>query len=321
MGKQSEDKNATPLSTASAAPGAGTNNTMHRLAFDSSLQANIVSNAASGQILLVNRAACQLLGYSPKQLLSLNRSAIFDTSEASFKKLLRNRSVDGQATGVVTAVRKNGKVLTCQVTSALFTDEGIEKAIITITDLGPGLLRQQHIDSKKEKIVAANIVIAKAKQVKIDIRRDKLVASDIVAAQAKAEARLSENNAWIKYIAKTSYDVMWDWDIASGEIYVGDSIAEVFGYKVKNNTVSFKEFTACLLPEERKSIEDRLFADLSSTKKSWSDSFMFRQHDGAVAFTTSRASIVRDEDLKALHLIGAIPVSYTHLTLPTKRIV
>ncbi len=306
MGKQSEDKNISQLTTITATPGAGANDTMLRLAFASSLQANIVSNADSGQILLVNRAACQLLRYSEKQLLSLNRSAIFETAEASFKKLLRERKVDGQATGVVTAIRKNGKVLTCQVTSAVFTDEGIEKAIITITDLSPSLLRQQHIDSRKEKIVAANIVVAKAKQVKIDIRKDKLVASDIVVAKAKAEARLSENNAWIKYIAKTSYDVMWDWDIASGEIYVGDSIAEVFGYKVKNNTVSFKDFSACLLPEERKTIEEKLFADLASTKKTWNDSFMFRQQDGAVAFTTCRASIVRDDASKALHLIGAI---------------
>ena len=35
---------------------------------------------------------------------------------------------------------------------------------------------------------------------------------------------------------------MWDWDIATGEIYVGDSIEEVFGYKVQNNMVNFRGF-------------------------------------------------------------------------------
>jgi hypothetical protein len=42
---------------------------------------------------------------------------------------------------------------------------------------------------------------------------------------------------------------MWDWNISSGEIYVGDSITEVFGYKVKNNRVHFSDFVNCLLPE------------------------------------------------------------------------
>ncbi len=44
---------------------------------------------------------------------------------------------------------------------------------------------------------------------------------------------------------------MWDWDITSGEIYVGDSVEEVFGYKVQNNIVSFKNFIDCLLPGEK----------------------------------------------------------------------
>ena len=77
------------------------------------------------------------------------------------------------------------------------------------------------------------------------------MAGNIILAQAKSDARLAENNEWIKYIAKTSYDVMWDWDIATGEIYVGDSIEEVFGYKVQNNTVNFTDFSRCLLPEEK----------------------------------------------------------------------
>ena len=45
---------------------------------------------------------------------------------------------------------------------------------------------------------------------------------------------------------------------------------------------------------------------LASGKKSWNDSYMFKRQDGSVASTTSRASIVRDEEGKAIRLIGAI---------------
>ena len=93
---------------------------------------------------------------------------------------------------------------------------------------------------------------------------------------------------------------MWDWDIATGEIYVGDSIEEVFGYKVQNNTVNFRDFRRCLLPEEKNTVEKKLLKTLASGKKSWNDSYMFKRHDGSVAFTTSRASIVRDEKGKAI---------------------
>ncbi|MEO6330044.1 MAG: PAS domain-containing protein, partial [Ginsengibacter sp.] len=157
-----------------------------------------------------------------------------------------------------------------------------------------------------DKIIADNIILAKSKQKKIDTKKEKIVAKNIILAQVKADARLEENNEWIKYIAKTSYDVMWDWDIPTGEIYVGDSIEEVFGYKIQSNTVNFIDFSHCLLPDEKETVEKQLFQTLASDDKSWKNSYMFRRNDGSVAFTTSRASIIRDKEGKAIRLIGAI---------------
>jgi PAS domain S-box-containing protein len=99
---------------------------------------------------------------------------------------------------------------------------------------------------------------------------------------------------------------MWDWDIATGDIYVGDSIEEVFGYKVQNNTTNFTDFSLCLVAEEKDTVEKKLFKTLASRKKSWSDSFRFKRQDGSIASTTSRAGIVRNEEGKAVRLIGAI---------------
>jgi PAS domain S-box-containing protein len=99
---------------------------------------------------------------------------------------------------------------------------------------------------------------------------------------------------------------MWDWNILSGEIYVGDSIEEVFGYKVKNNTVRFEEFSECLQPEQKKTVLSNISATLESTSKIWKDSFLFKRNNDSVAITTSRASIVRDDSGKAIRLIGAI---------------
>jgi PAS domain S-box-containing protein len=99
---------------------------------------------------------------------------------------------------------------------------------------------------------------------------------------------------------------MWDWSKANGQIYVGDSIEEVFGYKVQNNTVNFTDFSRCLLPGEKDTVEEKLWKTLSSDCKSWEDSFMFKRKDGSFAATTSRAKIIRDEEGNAIHLIGAI---------------
>jgi PAS domain S-box-containing protein len=256
---------------------------------------------------LTNNAARKLTGYSKRELLNKSITSFFTANESSFRKMLRQRNAEGQAVARVKVLKKSGESLTCEITSAVFTDEdGIEKAITTIADISQRILKQKEIDNRKHELVEANIILAKSKQKKIEEKKDKKVAHDIVVAQEKSDARFAENNEWIKHIAKTSYDVMWDWDIVTGEIYVGDSVEEIFGYKVQNNTVYFNHFSHCLIRDEKNVVEKKLWDTLFSDNKSWDDTYMFKRCDGSVASTTSRGSIVRDEQGKAIRLIGAI---------------
>src|ERR1700681_2292088 len=168
-----------------------TDDMLHRLAFDNSLQANIITAVSSGKIVAVNSAVCKLLGYTKKELLTKNRGTIFDINENSFKKMLKQRTAMSHSIALVNVIKKAGKHIPCEIKSAVFMDtDGMEKAITTITDLSQSKQKQKNIDAKKEKIVADNIMLA----------------------QAKSDARLAESDEWIRYIAKTSYDVMWDWD-------------------------------------------------------------------------------------------------------------
>jgi len=182
---------------------------LHQQAFDNSLRANIISTVSTGKIVAANRAACNLLGYSKKELLTRTRSGIFNIKESSFKKMLKQRTAAGRSIAFVTAKKKSGKTFPCEITSAVFVDEfGSEKSISTIVDLSPSILRQKNIDIKKERLTADNIVIARSKQNKIDAGKEKIVADNILLAQEVSDDRLEENKEWIKSISKSSYDVM-----------------------------------------------------------------------------------------------------------------
>lgn len=188
-------------------------------------------------------------------------------------------------------------------------EDGVGKSITTIADMSQSIRKQKDIDLKKEKIVAGNIVLAKSKQKNIDTKKEKIVDDNIILALAKSDARQAQHNKqhnkWIKYIGKVSYDVMWDWNIRTGNIYVGDSIKEVFGYKVTDNTVRFTDFTRCLLPEEKPVVEKKIYDALASNSKTWKDAYMLKRHNGLPAYTISRAIIIRDKKGKAIRLIGA----------------
>ena len=66
------------------------------LAFDNTAQANIITIVSNGKIIMVNAAASRLLGYSRKELLTKNRSAIFNIKESSFKSLFSGFVITGK---------------------------------------------------------------------------------------------------------------------------------------------------------------------------------------------------------------------------------
>jgi len=167
---------------------------LHHLAFHNSLQANIVSTVSSGKIIIANSAACKLLGYSKKELLTKRRADIFDINESSFKKMLKQRTAEGQSAALVIAVKKSGKQLPCEITSAIFMDEdGIKKSITTIADMSLSILKQKNIDTKKERIAAHNIVLARSKQKALKERLDQEIRlKETQIAEAMEEARETE---------------------------------------------------------------------------------------------------------------------------------
>jgi PAS domain S-box-containing protein len=164
---------------------AASNDTLRHLAFDNSLQANIIFTVNSGKIIMANRAACKLLGYFKKELLTKSRADIFKVSESSFNKMLKQRK-GRESMVVVVGIKKSGKPFPCEISSALFMDEdAVEKAITTIADISKNLLKQINIDIKKARIVAHDIVLAKSKQKGIDIKKEKIVAHNILAAKSR----------------------------------------------------------------------------------------------------------------------------------------
>jgi len=100
--------------------GTHVNDNLSHLAFNNVAQANVIIIVSTGQIIMTNSACSKLLGYTQKELLTKNRADIFDIKDHSFKKMLKQRTAEGQSKALVFAIKKNGKPITCEITSAVF---------------------------------------------------------------------------------------------------------------------------------------------------------------------------------------------------------
>ncbi len=254
-------------------------------AFENSLQPNIISIVEDGRIIRANKAACKLLGYSKKELLTRKRNDIFQISEESYKAMFLKRTAEGSAKADLSIIRKDGKLWPCEITSVVFKDDlGINNSITSILD------RRERLSAQK----------------KIDVENNRSVANDIVVALLKSDNSLAESNNWIKSIAQTTYDVTWDWDIATNLISFGKSYEKVFGYKLPKSKISYEEWMEFFLPEEREIMKKKIDTVFESEKKSWDDNFQFICPDGSLSHVKIRSNIVRDGDGKTIRVIGVI---------------
>jgi PAS domain S-box-containing protein len=133
-------------------------------AFEHSLQANIISIVGNGRIIRANRAACRLLGYSKKELLTRNREDIFRITEESYKRMLVERTAEGCAKADLSIIRRDGRLWPCEITSVIFKDSGgVTNSITSIVDRRERLSVQKKIDVENERSVASDILIAQSK--------------------------------------------------------------------------------------------------------------------------------------------------------------
>ena len=313
MNKIAKKAGTTQTEMPDKSAGTPTKDILYHHAFDKTAQANIITTVSNGKIITANSAACKLLGYSRKELVTKSRADIFENKEDSFKNMLKQRKVKGKSMAVVTAIKKSGKLLTCEITSAIFIDEDhVELAISTIVDMSHGILKQKEIDIQKEKIVAENIILAKSKQKIIDFKTEKKVADNIILARAKSddekqkqaiifEAEFRES---FKLIFNSTSDVLFDSDLINNKVIISDAYENELGYKIIGDLSTTEDWVNHIHPEDLEAVMKDYRRMLASRDTQWKISYRFLRADNSIVNVISNRIILRNADGKPYRMLG-----------------
>ncbi|RYY62565.1 MAG: PAS domain S-box protein [Chitinophagaceae bacterium] len=266
-------------------------NNLYRSAFLHSDQPKLIISS-TGRIMSANLAACALLGYSRREFLSFTREELFGINEASFQSIGFLRDSPDQPMPTYATKRKDGLSISCYLKCVPFLDQ---KAARTIMAFSPAPAA-----TELPPLQVAGIPKEKPLPGKTDPDPDELS-----VALKEADSLLAESYRLKKFTGKISYDLMWDWNLITDRVDVGESVLELFGYKLKGRTIAFKTFLRCLMPRERDRIKTKMDALLLTGKTAWNESCMVIRKDGSVAFTVSRAKILRNDQGQASHVVGA----------------
>jgi PAS domain S-box-containing protein len=118
--------------------------------------------------------------------------------------------------------------------------------------------------------------------------------------------KIKESNEKYDIVAKATSDTIWDWKIPEDRLTWNKGIKRIYGYKqsqVENNS---KWWFNNIHPEDSIKMSVKLYSFLEQKTEKWQDQYRFKCADNTYKHVLDRGFILKDENGKAVRMIGAI---------------
>lgn len=118
--------------------------------------------------------------------------------------------------------------------------------------------------------------------------------------------KLKESNEKYDIVAKATSDTIWNWKIPEDKLTWNKGIKEIYGYnpdKISNNS---KWWFNNIHHEDSIKMSIKLYSFLEQKTEKWQDQYRFKCADNTYKYVLDRGFILKDENGKAIRMIGAI---------------
>ena len=122
----------------------------------------------------------------------------------------------------------------------------------------------------------------------------------------KIKTALEESNQRYEFVNKATSEAIIDWDIQTGEVHFGDAFQKLFGYKIKSSKEHISNFEEKIHPDDLERIQNSIIETIDSARTHWTQEYRYLKSNGTYAFVSDNAFIIRDNEGKALRMVGAI---------------
>ncbi|HEV8286721.1 MAG TPA: PAS domain-containing protein [Chitinophagaceae bacterium] len=138
-------------------------------------------------------------------------------------------------------------------------------------------------------------------------RNARLVLAQDITKRVLTEIELKISNERYRLATKASFDAIWDANLLTDKMFLGEGFETLFGYSSENNNVPGSTWTEHIHPDDKQRVIEEHNAILADKAKNfWSDEYRYLRADGSVAHVIDRGVIIRDQDGKPLRMVGAM---------------
>lgn len=151
-----------------------------------------------------------------------------------------------------------------------------------------------HKSARKPSYFEENIVIRAVKILQV-----------IIESHLK-ERELKLHNERFNYVTKATSDAIWDWDLVKMKIYWGQGFEDLFGYPINSLSTDISSWTEHIHPDDRERAYQSILECIDGNKLNWEEDYRYLHANGNYRYVKDRGFVVRDENGKALRMVGAM---------------
>jgi len=122
----------------------------------------------------------------------------------------------------------------------------------------------------------------------------------------------------LELIAKATHDVIWDWNLETGEVWWNDNFKTVFGYQESEIGPGHTSREEHIHPADRERVLNSIYGAIENGLENWSARYRFRRKDGSYAYIYDRGYTIHQNG-KAVRMTGAMHDVTKRVLLKRKR--
>lgn len=127
-----------------------------------------------------------------------------------------------------------------------------------------------------------------------------------VTANRLAAATLRQTEERLRLAGRATNDAVWDWDLLLDHVTWNEAMARSYGHALIDVEPTGAWWLEHIHPDDRARIDHSIHAVIDSDDIDWTDEYRFRRKDGSYADILDRGYVIRDEDRRAVRMIGAM---------------
>lgn len=126
----------------------------------------------------------------------------------------------------------------------------------------------------------------------------------------RAEEELRRSNERFEKVVQATNDTIWDWDIVQDKLYRGGGSVSHLGMEVYDQSID--HYKSQVHPDDVEHVVQSIGKALADqTVTTWQEEYRYLHRDGGFADVVDRGIIIRDEQGRAVRMLGAMSdISY-----------